>query len=304
MKEKQIMTNKQLEAALSKHRILSLLFKILTCIAGLAAILLFSSDIIPIAVICLVVTFVFGYQMMKHTEAVKTLLSDHIVSGVLNDVFENVEYDPFHCIPGGLVDEAGMVFPFEYNSIDGSDHIKGVYKGLHVELSDIELFHTESTYNEERGDWVEKKEKRFKGQWLVCDFGKELSGEVRLSESAKKLQRQHRSDSVEMENPAFNDRFLVTAANAQEAYYLLTPHMMEYILSAAGRSGGEVYMAFLRSGKLHIAVKTGRDFLELGKSKADIERLRQKFLSELHWFTDIMDELRLENTLYRKETSI
>ena len=134
------------------------------------------------------------------------------------------------------------------------------------------------------------------------DFGKELSGEVRLSENAKKLRRQHRSDSVEMENPAFNDRFLVTAASAQEAYYLLTPHMMEYILSAAGRSGGEVYMAFLRGGKLHIAVQTGRDFFELGKSAANIERLRQKFLGELRWFTGILDELRLADTLYRKAT--
>ena len=151
-------------------------------------------------------------------------------------------------------------------------------------------------------DWEEKKEQCFQGQWLVCDFGKELSGEVRLSENAKKLRRQHRSDSVEMENPAFNDRFLVTAASAQEAYYLLTPHMMEYILSAAGRSGGEVYMAFLRGGKLHIAVQTGRDFFELGKSAANIERLRQKFLGELRWFTGILDELRLADTLYRKAT--
>lgn len=123
-----------------------------------------------------------------------------------------------------------------------------------------------------------------------------------MSENAKKLRRQHRSDSVEMENPAFNDRFLVTAASAQEAYYLLTPHMMEYILSAAGRSGGEVYMAFLRGGKLHIAVQTGRDFFELGKSAANIERLRQKFLGELRWFTGILDELRLADTLYRKAT--
>ena len=123
-----------------------------------------------------------------------------------------------------------------------------------------------------------------------------------MSENAKKLRRQHRSGSVEKENPAFNDRFLVTAASAQEAYYLLTPHMMEYILSAAGRSGGEVYMAFLRGGKLHIAVQTGRDFFELGKSAANIERLRQKFLGELRWFTDILDELRLADTLYRKAT--
>lgn len=41
---------------------------------------------------------------------------------------------------------------------------------------------------------------------------------------------------------------------------------------------------------------------ELGKSAANIERLRQKFLRELRWFTDILDELRLADTLYRKAT--
>ena len=80
--------------------------------------------------------------------------------------------------------------------------------------------------------------------------------------------------------------------------------MMEYILTAAGKAGGEVYMAFLRGGKLHVAVKTGRDFFELGKSEANVERLRQKFLGELHWFTDIIDELRLESALYKKETGV
>ena len=28
------------------------------------------------------------------------------------------------------------------------------------------------------------------------------------------------------------------------------------------------------------------------------------FLGELHWFTGIMDELRLADTLYRKETGV
>ena len=141
------------------------------------------------------------------------------------------------------------------------------------------------------------------GQWLICDFGKQLSGEVHLSANAKALRRQRKNDSVEMENTAFNDRFLVTAQDAQEAYYLLTPHMMEYILSAAGKAGGEVYMAFLRGGRLHIAVKTDRDFFEFGRSEANVERLRQKFLGELHWFTDIIDALRLESSLYKKETN-
>ena len=304
MEAKQTMTNAQLETALSSQRSSITLFKILTYAFGLGTMLLFAFGLIPVAIPALVLTFVFGYQMSKRTETLKKLLSENIVSGVLNEVFENVEYNAFGRIPSAQVKDAGMVFPFEYDSVRGSDYIKGTYKGLNVELSDVELCHVVSHYDEEMQQWRDEEQKVFMGQWLICDFGKELSGEVHLSANAKALRKQRRDDSVEMENPAFNDRFLVTAADAQEAYYLLTPHMMEYILTAAGKAGGEVYMAFLRGGRLHIAVKTGRDFFELGKSQANADGLRQKFLGELRWFTDIIDALRLENSLYRKETSV
>ena len=80
--------------------------------------------------------------------------------------------------------------------------------------------------------------------------------------------------------------------------------MMDYILTMADKSGGEVYMSFLRGGKLHIAVHSGRDFFELGKSNVDVTALHNKFLSEIGWFTDIIDELQLVDTLYRKEPSV
>ena len=54
-----------------------------------------------------------------------------------------------------------------------------------------------------------------------------------------------------MENAAFNDRFLVTAENAEEAYYILTPHMMEYISAWPARAAAMFYLSFLRGGKSH-----------------------------------------------------
>ena len=91
----------------------------------------------------------------------------------------------------------------------------------------------------------------------------------------------------------------VSAETAERVTALLEER--EYILSMAGKSGGDVYLSFLRGGKLHIAVQTGKDFFELGKSAAKVDELRQKFLRELRWFTDIIDELRVEETLYKKE---
>lgn len=66
-----------------------------------------------------------------------------------------------------------------------------------------------------------------------------------------------------MYNSSYIRESSFTTNNAQEAYYILTPHMMEYILTMADKSGSEVYMSFLRDGKMQIAVRTNRDFFEL-----------------------------------------
>ncbi len=300
MEEKQKMTEAQLEATLSRYRSGSRGFKILTYTFGVLSILLFGTALIPLAAVCLVLTFVFGYQLSKQSEALKKTLGSNVIQEILEEVFDTVEYNPLGRISS--ISGAEMVFPFRYDKIRGSDHIKAIYRGLQVEMSDIELINAEEIIDDQ--GYVHRDESTvFVGQWLICDFGKELSGEVHISGKAKKSYGISIKGNVKMENEGFNKRFYVNAQNPQEAYYILTPHMMEYILTMSERSGGTVYMSFLRNGKLHIAVQTGRDFLELGGGKVNIESLRNKFLGELHWFTDIIDELRLVDTLYKKEDS-
>ena len=253
---------------------------------------------IPLAIVFIVIALVGGYLLEKNSSKLKKLLSDNVINGVIKEALgDAVEYNPW-----GKINPGSMVFPFSYNCADGSDHIKAVYNGLNIELGDIELIDETEDTDIETGQTETSRNTQFKGQWLTCDFGKELSGEVYISEWTKKDRRSMKSN-VTMDNEQFSKRFCVRADNPQEAYYLLTPHMMEYIITMADKSGGTVYMSFLRNGKMHVAVKTGRDFFELGKSNADVGKLRQKFLGELRWFTDIVDTLRVEDTLYKKETT-
>ena len=297
MEEKQMMTNKELESQLQSLRTKELIFKILTygCCAGLV-IMWFLLESLAMGVVFLVIAMVFGYQWSKASSTIKKLLSDNIISGVIKEALgDEVEYHPW-----GKINPGSMVFPFSYNCADGSDHIKAVYNGLNIELGDIELIDETEDTDIETGQTETSRNTQFKGQWLTCDFGKELSGEVYISEWTKKDRRSMKSN-VTMDNEQFSKRFCVRADNPQEAYYILTPHMMEYITAMADKSGGTVYMSFLRDGKMHIAVKTGRDFFELGNKNANVEELHQKFLGELRWFTDIVDALRMEDTLYKKE---
>ena len=296
MEEKQMTTNEQLEAELQSLRSKATIAKILTYGSGAAMILCFITGLIPVAILCVVLALVGGYHLEKNSSRLKKILSDNVISSVLKEALgDAVEYNPW-----GKINPGSMVFPFSYNCADGSDHIKAVYHGLNIELGDIELIN-ESEVTDEEGRTETTKNTQFKGQWLTCDFGKELAGEVYISERTKKTRRRLNSN-VTMDNEQFDTRFCVRADDPQEAYYILTPHMMEYISTMADKSGGTVYLSFLRNGKMHVAVQSGRDFFELGKSNADVGGLRQKFLGELRWFTDIIDTLRVEDTLYKKET--
>ena len=298
MEEKQMMTNEQLESELQSLRSKATIAKALTYGSGAAMVLCFITALIPLAIVFIVIALIGGYLLEKNSSKLKKLLSDNVINGVIKEALgDAVEYNPW-----GKINPGSMVFPFSYNCADGSDHIKAVYNGLNIELGDIELIDETEDTDIETGQTETSRNTQFKGQWLTCDFGKELSGEVYISEWTKKDRRSMKSN-VTMDNEQFSKRFCVRADNPQEAYYLLTPHMMEYIITMADKSGGTVYMSFLRNGKMHVAVKTGRDFFELGKSNADVGKLRQKFLGELRWFTDIVDTLRVEDTLYKKETT-
>ena len=289
-----MMTKEQLEAEINSARTKEKIANVMIYGSGAAMILMFFLKKIPLAIFFLVVLLAGGYLWGKSAGVAKKLLSENVISGVLTEVLgDAVEYNPW-----GRINPGSMVFPFSYNCTDGSDHIKAVYNGLNIELGDIELI-DETEYIDENGVSQKSRNTLFKGQWLTCDFGKELVGEVYISEWTQKDRRCMKSN-VTMDNEQFSKRFCVRADNPQEAYYILTPHMMEYILAMADKSGGTVYLSFLRNGKMHVAVKTGRDFFELGKSNADVEGLRRKFLDELHWFTDMIDTLRVEDTLYKK----
>ena len=300
MAEKRSGANERPAAVLGRHRIFVVLYRLLAYGFIIVMLWLLFRKHFLAGVACLLPIGVFGGLMREHEKRLKGALGDSIICGVVDEMFDHAEYGAFGHIPGDLVRSAGMVFPFAYQSVNGSDHIRAVYRGLDIQFSDIALYNVPAEGGGEKEDEV-WQEKVFQGQWLVCDFGRPLSGEVRLSANTKALRRQLGGGVIEMEDPAFNGRFLVTAESAQDAYYLLTPHIMETLLAAAERSGGEVYMAFLRGGELHIAVRSGRDFFELGGSRADTDALRQKFQSELRWFTGIIDALRPEDTLYRRD---
>ena len=207
-----MMTKEQLEAEINSARTKEKIANVMIYGSGAAMILMFFLKKIPLAIFFLVVLLAGGYLWGKSAGVAKKLLSENVISGVLTEVLgDAVEYNPW-----GRINPGSMVFPFSYNCTDGSDHIKAVYNGLNIELGDIELI-DETEYIDENGVSQKSRNTLFKGQWLTCDFGKELVGEVYISEWTQKDRRCMKSN-VTMDNEQFSKRFCVRADNPQEAY--------------------------------------------------------------------------------------
>ena len=295
MEEKQTMTNEQLEDEINSARRKDKISNLLISCAGVVLIPMFVLKIYPLAILAVVLLLLGASLYSNSQNRAKNLISDNVIGGVLKEVLgEDVEYNP-----SGRMQPTAMEFPFSYDCSDGSDHIKAVYNGVSVELGDVVLM-TETEYEAENGERATQRDTVFRGQWLSWNLGRELTGRVYVSEWTKKDRRKMKSN-VTTGNEQFDKRFCVKADYPDEAYYILTPNRMENNISMADKSGGTVYLSFLEDGQMNIAIQTGRDSFEPGNSNVNVEELRRKFLDELHWYTDILDMLHIEESLNKEE---
>ncbi len=253
----------------------------------------FPTGLIVMVIVCGIITMVQDH----FTKKMKTYVSDNITKQALSDVFDIAEYNPFGHIDSSKI--TGAYFGIgSFDNLEGSDYVRGTYKGLPIEFCDMHLTERHTRTNED-GREEEYYETVFRGLWLICDFGKELSASMRLWERDK-LGKLVGGKGIATENERFNKNFHIESDVEVEAFYILTPHMMEYILEMDKKADGQTHMRFDRGGKVQIAIGTNRDSFEVSKNVKDATLLRKQFVREIRYITDIIDELRLVDTLYKK----
>ena len=238
---------------------------------------------------------VFGYLSNRISKQIKDMICTPIVQAALEEVFERSEYSSRERLPDYLLELEEMQFPFDVDRIEGSDYIHATYQGLNIEMSDIRLVDVRSSGKHTSHVTV------FEGLWLVCDFGKPIAADLLLRERQTKVFRFadkwfHSDDNIETENEAFNEKFVIRSRDQHGAFYVLTPHMMERILQADAMGAGDTYIRFMKTGKVHIAINSGRDAFEYNASES-IEQMKHRFASEIRYATDLIDILRLSETI-------
>lgn len=250
----------------------------------------FIGNMIPLIILGVLVMFGGEKLVESRQRTVREQVEEPVIRKVLDSVFEDVRYQESGSISKSTIDDAHMMFWTDYNDAEGSMRVDATYRGRVVELGNVTLKQLDDIWDEDMNMYRQSSMVCFQGQWFVYDTGKEHMADVQIATSTK-LARLLRVDTIQMQQEAFDKRFRVRSSDEQEAFRILTPRMMEYILKMADNCDGSLYISFLKNGFVHVAVQTERDFLNTKTLSTDAESVRKSFERQVRWFTDFVDEV-------------
>lgn len=303
------MNIEEIEQLRKKAALMTILGVIIAILVGAGLFLLvigIGMDLIQASGVSIIAGIVIAWLIShihkkKFTEAFK----EKYVLSEFNKRFENVKYNADTGIPGEVIAETRMInmgTDFEAN-----DFLAAEYKGVKFVQSDVQI--KEKSYIEINDIPVRVRNRKiFQGRWLIFDFNKSFKADIQVRQKrfanarVEKIKDANASfKKVEMENMEFNEEFKVFAQSEHDAFYILTPRMMERIQKLTRDVDGKLLFCFI-DNKLHIAFNNNKDSFEHSVfKKINEQKVEDEVFRDTTVIMNFIDELNLDNDLFRKE---
>ena len=203
-------------------------------------------------------------------------------------------YAPYDGIAPDVVVESGLFNARGHHTSD--DRVQGTIGSTPFEAADLDLRYTTGGKNS-------TNVVVFRGLFFHLDFNKRLSGTTLIDpRDAGGSTLGDRSALVEvtLENPDFVERFRVWSSDEVEARYVLTPSMMERILTLAARSTKPLHLAF-RNSRAFLGVNYGRALFEPGIRDSTSAAAIHEMAAQFALAEGIVEELDLNTRIWTKD---
>ena len=244
--------------------------------------------------------------MKKPRQRYRAAFKQAYVRRALQSVFTDLYYDPERGISYDTIAATRMMNMGD--RFRSEDYISGRYKDIPFEQSDVHI-EEERQSTDSEGHTTTEYVTIFRGRWMIFDFNKEFKANVQIAQkgfpNAKRKRffgkKEELFKPVEMESEIFNKQFRVFAQNEHDAFYIITPSFMERVQSLTARNKGKLLFCFV-GNRLHIAIHDNKDSFEPGSifKRPDEEKLTQKLRVEIGVITQFIDELSLDNNLFKQ----
>ncbi len=292
----------------SNRNVITILSITATLIAGEVLLIPTASEslkvIIPIitAVTGIILTGIFSKNFRREYKS-------KIISRITNFVEEGLVYSPEGSVTQAEF-EKSKIFLVTCDRFRGEDHFKGKLGKTDIEFSEIhaEERHTTGTGSDSREEYITI----FRGLFIIADFNKHFrTHTVVLPDTAERMFGKFgqtlqsispgRGELIRLEDPEFEKEFCVYGDDQVEARYILTPSLMERIISFKRKWNTRVYLSFLDS-KVYIAISMNKNLFEprLFKPVADYSFMEDN-LRFLTLLSEVVTDLNLNTRIWTKE---
>lgn len=244
---------------------------------------------------------VFGIFAARNSKRYTTYYKENVVKAALAEVFTDMTFEPKFGISREVVASTRMIQMG--NRYSANDLITGKYHEVAFTQSDVCI---EDETTDSKGNTSTTT--LFKGRWMIFEFNKEFRCDLQVISKhffssrrkgglfTKKEERLHK---VEFEDEAFNKEFKVYAQDEQEAFYLLTPQIMQALMALRAGMRAPIMLMFV-GGRLHIAVYNGKDAFEAKLfGKLDLSQEKARILADTRVITDFVDGMAMDRDLYK-----
>lgn len=143
------------------------------------------------------------------------------------------------------------------------------------------------------------KEHLFTGIFFIADFNKNIGSNTFVMQKSRPRESANLS-IVKMDNEIFNTKFKVYTDNIQNAFYLLSPALMERIEKLSNRFACPINISFLET-KIYISINTNKDNFEADIHKHVVKQdPANTLIKDLEAVLGIVEILALDSNLWAK----
>lgn len=241
---------------------------------------------------------------VKPTQKFTLAFKEKFVLESLKSVFNDLIYDPEKGLDESIIRNTGMMYTGDRYS--SNDYISGKYKNVNVVQADVHIEEELKTTDSDgftTTTWITI----FRGRWIIFDFNKYFKANIQVSQKGfgnSKLSNwgsKIKYKKVMMEDQAFNNTFRTYAQDEHDAFYILTPSLMEKIKKLTDNVSGKLIFCFI-DNKLHIGIQNNKDSFEHGIfTKINEEKVINEISQDIKLITNFVDELNLDNDLFRRK---
>ena len=176
------------------------------------------------------------------------------------------------------------------------DFISGSLDGVPFQMCDIKLEErrVEHTKNGTRTYYVPF----FTGQFYVVDFNKNFNGALQVLETEKPRSKRP-FKKIKMESVQFNKTYKTYTTDDHTAFYLITPQMMERMMTVEKNHPGNIGFAFI-DNKMYLAIDNNRSLLEVQMFRKLDEARIAGFKADFDLIHDVIHELKLNQNIFKE----